>query len=357
MSELEAIGKGLYSFILQPNVLTVFVIVFATMVIHYLARRLVVLLEKGAKRTATFWDDALARSARRPLGWLVWLVGISLAADYLAAGTESTLAELIQPTRFVLVVGLLVYFTVVFVKEAERLLVAKGSDVTTANAVGKLLRASVIITGMLSVLQTLGISISGILAFGGVGGIAIGFAAKDLLANFFGSIMIYLDRPFVVGDWIRSPDRSIEGTVEKIGWRLTVIRTFDQRPLYVPNAVFSTVSIENPSRMRNRRIYETIGLRYEDAGKMEAIVAQVRQMLANHPDIDANRTLIVNMNSFAASALEFFVYTFTKTTNWVEYHQVKERILLEIVKIVHAEGADFAFPTQTVHLAEPPLDE
>ena len=91
------------------------------------------------------------------------------------------------------------------------------------------------------------------------------FAAKDLLANFFGGLTIYLDRPFAVGDWIRSPDREIEGTVERIGWRLTLIRTFDKRPLYIPNAVFTTIAVENPSRMHNRRIYETIGIRYDDA--------------------------------------------------------------------------------------------
>ena len=85
--------------------------------------------------------------------------------------------------------------------------------------------------------------------------------------------MIYLDRPFKVGDWIRSPDRDIEGTVVKIGWRLTEIRTFDQRPLYVPNSMFSTIALQNPSRMLNRRIFETIGIRYDDIHQMEAIVA------------------------------------------------------------------------------------
>ena len=104
-------------------------------------------------------------------------------------------------------------------------------------------------------MQALGYSISGVLAFGGIGGIAVGFAAKDLLANFFGGLMIYLDRPFSVGDWIRSPDKNIEGTVEEIGWRLTRIRTFDKRPLYVPNSTFTQISVENPSRMLNRRIY------------------------------------------------------------------------------------------------------
>ena len=80
-------------------------------------------------------------------------------------------------------------------------------------------------------------------------------------------MFVYLDRPFAVGDWVRSPDREIEGTVENIGWRVTRIRTFDKRPLYIPNSIFSQIAVENPSRMSNRRIKETIGIRYDDASK------------------------------------------------------------------------------------------
>ena len=202
-------------------------------------------------------------------------------------------------------------------------------------------------------LQTLGFSVSGVLAFGGVGGIAVGFAARDLLANFFGGFMIYMDRPFSVGDWVRSPDRNIEGTVEKIGWRLTVIRTFDKRPLYVPNSTFTSIAVENPSRMSHRRIYETIGVRYDDAAKLQGIINDVIDMLKKHPEIDDSQTLIVNFNQFAASSLEFFVYTFTHTTNWVKYHEVKQDVLFKIYNIITEHGAECAFPTSTVHLPDP----
>ena len=161
-----------------------------------------------------------------------------------------------------------------------------------------------------------------------------------------------MDRPFAVGDWIRSPDREMEGTVEKIGWRVTLIRTFDKRPLYIPNSVFSQVAVENPSRMLNRRIKETIGIRYSDAEKMEVITDQVKKMLTNHPEIDATNTLMVNFNSFAPSSLDFFIYTFTKTTNWEKFHIIKQDILLKILQIITANEADVAFPTSTIHLAQ-----
>ena len=152
-------------------------------------------------------------------------------------------------------------------------------------------------------MQAFGLSLSGLLTFGGVGGLIVGLAAKDLLSNFFGGMMIYFDRPFKVGDWIRSPDRQIEGTVERIGWRMTIIRTFDKRPLYVPNSVFSNIVVENPSRMLNRRINETFGLRYQDANKLALIVDDVKAMLETHPDIDAKQTLIVNFDKFGPSTL------------------------------------------------------
>jgi MscS family membrane protein len=164
--------------------------------------------------------------------------------------------------------------------------------------------------------------------------------------------MIYLDRPFSVGDWVRSPDQEIEGTVEDIGWRLTRIRTFDKRPLYIPNCVFANISVENPSRMSHRRIFETIGIRYSDIDKIDQIVHKVRCMLRDHRNIDSSETLIVNFNQFSSSSIDFFVYTFTRTTDWIDFHQVKQEILLNISDIIISEGAEVAFPTTTINLSE-----
>ncbi|MGL4417306.1 MAG: mechanosensitive ion channel family protein, partial [Plesiomonas shigelloides] len=182
------------------------------------------------------------------------------------------------------------------------------------------------------------------------GGIAIGLAGKDIISNFFSGIMLYFDRPFNVGDWIRSPDRNIEGTVAEIGWRLTKINTFDHRPLYVPNSVFSSISVENPGRMTNRRIKTEIGLRYEDAKLVRVIVDDIRTMLQNNPDIDTTQTLLVYMNEFADSSINIMVYCFTKTTVWADWLKVQQDVYLDIIDIVHARGADMAFPSQTLYL-------
>jgi len=342
-------------------IIQVFLIVFITLLLSFIVRRAIAKISTKLKKTKTPWDDLLTRSMHKPVGWLIWLLGLTFAADVVHEQSGATIFEAVDPVREVGVILLLTLFLLNLVRGTQEILITEESstgekdfDVHTVDAMSKLIRISIIITSALVMLQTLGFSVSGVLAFGGIGGIAIGFAAKDLLSNFFGGLMIYLDRPFKVGDWIRSNDREIEGTVEHIGWRLTRIRTFDKRPLYVPNSVFANISVENPSRMTNRRIYETIGIRYEDSTKMDAIVNDVKQMLQDHPEIDTNATLIVNFVSFSASSIDFFVYTFTKTTDWVRFHEVKQDVLLKIMAIIEQHKAEMAFPTTTLHVESIP---
>ena len=345
------IGRGNYW------VVEVFAVVLVTLIAAMIVRIALDRLMAKAETTHNLWDDALLGAAKRPLRWFIWLMGLSIAAQIAAQVADNALLALINPVRKIGVVVLITWFLVLLIRRAEDNLMdpefaEKPMDATTVRAIGKLLRMSVIITAALVLLQSLGYSISGVLAFGGIGGIAVGFAAKDLLANFFGGLMIYLDRPFSVGDWIRSPDQEIEGTVEDIGWRLTRIRTFDKRPLYIPNSTFTHISLENPSRMTNRRIYETLGVRYDDASKLPEIIEKVKAYLRQHPEIDTNQTLIVNFNAFAASSLDFFIYTFTKTTNWVRFHEIKQDVLLGVLDIIESCGAECAFPTSTVHVPE-----
>ena len=339
-------------------VFELFLIVLVALSLGFFLNRLIDRLEFQAARTKSVWDDALIEACRRPAIWLVWILGVNFAASIAAQKMNSPLQGLIDPINRLALIFLGSLFVVRFIKRAERNLLhpdymTKPIDETTVRAVGKLLRGTVIITAVLISMQLFGYSISGLLAFGGIGGIAMGFAAKDLLANFFGGLMIYLDRPFSVGEWIRSPDQEIEGTVEDIGWRLTRIRTFDMRPLYIPNAVFANISVENPSRMSNRRINETLGIRYEDIHSMDSIVASVTTMLLEHPDIDAKQIMIVNFNKFNASSVDFIVYTFTKTTDWIDFHRIKQDVLLKIASIVAAHNAEIAFPTSTIHLESP----
>ncbi|MFV2061666.1 MAG: mechanosensitive ion channel family protein [Gammaproteobacteria bacterium] len=342
-------------------IIQIFIIVFLSMLVNFIQAKILKRIESRLSENNFKWDDAIIFAIRRPLSYLIWVLGITFAADIITASTESSIFNSIEPIREVGVILVIAWVIIRFINAVETNIILSDDsdksdkvDKTTADAIGKLLRISVMITTALVVLQTFGFSISGVLAFGGIGGLAVGFAAKDMLSNFFGGFMIYMDRPFSVGDWIRSPDRNIEGTVEKIGWRLTCIRTFDKRPLYIPNSTFTSIAVENPSRMSHRRIYETVGVRYDDANKIKNIITQVKEMLRSHDEIEQNQTMIVNFNKFSASSLDFFIYTFTKTTDWVHYHEIKQDVLLKINDIVENNNAEMAFPTSTVHLPDAP---
>ncbi|WP_435211028.1 mechanosensitive ion channel family protein [Luminiphilus sp. nBUS_16] len=321
---------------------------------HVLIERLVTQLQRSAQRSDLRWDNVLADALIRPSKWAIWLLVVYLSLG-LFEGTDQfrTLARQVADTALILI---LAWIAQRALKGAEAELLSEhrgkrqSDDRATIRATLRLVRISLGIVVALMVLQSLGVSVSGLLAFGGIGGIAVGFAARDLLANFLGGLSIYLDRPFTVGDWIRSPDREIEGTVEDIGWRMTRIRTFDQRPLYIPNSVFSSVAVENPSRMNNRRIYETVGIRYEDVAAMGKVVAAVKAMLESHEAIDLNRTLMVNFVTCGPSSLDFFIYAFTKTTDWATFHNIKQDVLFRVLAIIADHGAEVAFPTRTLLL-------
>ncbi|HGN1706775.1 TPA: mechanosensitive ion channel family protein [Providencia rettgeri] len=232
----------------------------------------------------------------------------------------------------------------------EKTQIKKGSDPTSARIVARVFKTSMIVVMVLLFGEHFGMSLSGLMAFGGIGGIAIGMAGKDILSNFFSGLMLYFDRPFNIGDWVSSPDRNIEGTVVEIGWRITKIITFDHRPLYIPNSVFSSISVENPGRMTNRRIKTEIGLRYEDADKIGVIVDDIRTMLQQDENIDTGQTLLVYFDAFADSSLNIMVYCFTKTTVWADWLAAQQTVYLKIIDIVKRHDADFAFPSQTLYV-------
>lgn len=357
LKSLIADVQSAFSFV-EGWVLQASLAVLATGLLDLLQRLVLRRLARKVRHTRNLWDDAVLDALVAPLGLTIWVIGISAAAGIAAAQSESPLFNYVDEARKLGVIIAVIWFALRLTRGVERNLLERAAqqeqalDRTTVDAVGKLARIVIIVTGVLVAMQNLGFSISGVLAAGGIGGLAVGLAARDMLANFFGGFTVYADRPFSVGDWVRSPDREIEGTVEKIGWRQTRIRTFDKRPLYVPNSIFTNVVVENPSRMTNRRIFETIGVRYDDFGALEGIVDDVRDMLQNHDEIDTGQTLMVFFNAYGASSLDFFVYCFTKTVVWKEYHRIKQDVLFRIGRIIEKHDAEIAFPTRTLHLAE-----
>ncbi len=341
-------------------VLQAFLIILAALLLEFFYRSFIKRLEKFAQKTHSHWDDGIVYAGKRPVSLLIWWQGLIMAARVMTPNTDllyfsreflNTLQQLglvVAATWFFF--RLATGFENAFIEERRRR--NRQFDITTINVLGRIVRIAVVLTGVLTILSILEIPISGFLAAGGVGGIAVGLAARDLLANFFGGFMVFMDRPFSVGDWVRSPDQEIEGVVEKIGWRMTTIRKFDKRPMYVPNATFTTITVENPSRMTHRRIFEHIGIRYDDQQLVKVIVDDIRAMIQGHDDLDGTQTTMVHFNIYGPHSLDIMIYCFTKTVVWTQYHAVREDVLLQIGDIIAGHGAQMAFPTRTIKLEQ-----
>lgn len=336
----------------------VFLIIFAVLVINAILHRVIGMLAGRAQKGRHVWRDALLGSIEMPLQGIVWIVGLTIAARILTRSNElSLLSSVFPPARDVAVIAVVTWFLLRVVVRVEHNLhvqaqsMGRELDPTASDAIGKLVRASIVITALLVAMQTLGFSIAGILAFGGVGGIAVGFAAQSLVANLLGGLTVFASRPFKVGEYIILPGTELMGGVEHIGWRATRVIGFDRKPFYVPNATFNTSAVINHSRMTNRRIMETVHVRYRDIDKIPAIVAEANEMLDRHPGIEHD-FFILRFDSCGDFALKVLLYAFTVSTDYTDYMCVKEDILLKIAAIVRKHDAELAIPVSNVYMPE-----
>lgn len=337
-------------------VLILLFFLFVTFSVDFIFRLALAFLNKKFKKTSQLFLNTIVLAVKAPISFYIWLSGFALGLNtiILTFPYFNDFISYVNDSKSALALISVAWFSIRWVNLIEEYVkgLEKDSrwDKVSIEAMVKIFKLTIFVITILFVLSSFGVNLTGLLAFGGMGGIAVGFAAKDFVSNLIGGLVIYMDKPFKVGDWIRSADKEVEGTVEKIGWRMTVVRTFDKRPLYIPNGTFLNIAIENPSRMSNRRIKEIVGVRYDDMAQVSSITTGIKQMLKTHQEIDQKQTIIVNLNGFGASTVDILVYTFTKTTNWVRYHEIKEDILLEIAAIIENHGAEIAFPTQTVHV-------
>lgn len=216
--------------------------------------------------------------------------------------------------------------------------------------VRKSLKVFTVVAGVLFILQNLSINVGSLLAGLGIGGVAVALAAKDTIANFFGSVMIFIDRPFQIGDWVSVT--GVEGIVEEVGFRSTRIRTFYNSLVTVPNAKFTEANIDNYGVREYRRAFFTLNLTYDTtAEQMQAFVEGVRAIIqANeHTRKDYYE---VHMSGFGASSLDVMVYFFFKVDSWSVELRERHNVMLEIMRLAHEVGVSFAFPTQTLHVEE-----
>ncbi len=212
----------------------------------------------------------------------------------------------------------------------------------------KVLRVFVVIIGGLFILQNLDINITALLAGLSIGGLALALAAQDTLKNFFGSLMIFIDRPFSVGHWITSGD--LDGTVEEVGFRSTRIRTFRNSLTYVPNGKLADSTIDNHGLRQYRRFFMHISITYDTPPDLiEVFVEGLRKIVDKHPDTRKD-FYIVEFNEMGDFSLKIIFYIFFAVPTWPEELRARHEVLIEIVRLAEKLGVRFAFPTSTLHM-------
>lgn len=311
--------------------------------------------KKLAEKRGSILPAELERGFDRPLRVLMIAAGI-YAALYLSplaphGGTFRTLED--KCFRSVLI--LLLAWGLCRLSDSRELtetaffkILDSKSDGVLLPFVSKILRFLISALAVLIVAQEWNFSISGLLAGLGLGGLAFALAAQDMLSNLFGGLVIFLDRPFGIGDWIQTDD--VEGTVEDINFRSVKVRTFAQAIVTIPNSRLADRPVTNYSRMGKRRVSFTVGLKYGTTERqMRACTGRIRETLLKSPDIDP-QTVVVTFDSLGESSLNFMLYFFTKTTDWQEHLRIREEVYYAVLRILEQEKAELAFPTRTVQI-------
>jgi len=353
---LEAVLQETFLGISLSHFAGAFLVLIAALILkRVFAHLFVKVIFPLATRTKSRYDDLFLQSIRKPAEFLLVVIGLFIAVQILQLPTEPVD---LQRGAYSLLKGLVTFdiawalFNMVSLLEAFLSGWVSKTESTLDDHllpfIRKSLRAFIIFLALIMTIQNLGYSISGLLASLGIGGLAVALAAKDTLSNVFGSMMIILDRPFHIGDWIKAGD--MEGTVEEIGFRSTKIRTFARTLITVPNNIVANLAVDNISRMPQRRIKLTVGVTYETSPEqMRRAVEAIRELLRTHPAIDQN-FFLVNFTEFNASSLDILVYCFTKTTIWGEYLDARQDVCLQIMDILEAHGMEIAFPSRSVYL-------
>lgn len=352
---LEFIKEMPYGYELSALAIFLFFLVLRTL----FTKIVVSFALKITEKTKTTIDDALLKALKSPLKFLFIVIGLSLAFEVLQLSPE----WLDLSIKAVEALYIYTFFWALFcsVNPFSRIFFTVGHKMgRTINEdlqhfFVRTIEVVILVIGAVAIFEQIGINISAFLGGLGLAGMAVALAAKDSVANLFGTMMIFADRTFQKGDWIQSP--RVEGTVEVIGLRVSKIRTFAKALVNVPNAELANNPITNWSRMTNRRIKMTIGLEYKStAAQLERIVERLRDFISNHPDVEAKgpTAQMVHLVGFGPSSIDLNLYYFTKTTNWEEWRQIRSDHIIAFKRIVEEEGTAFAFPSTSLYLEKMP---
>lgn len=328
-------------------------LVFRKIFVNYILK----LLLKFAKKTKTELDTAIVVSFEKPSRMFLIILGIYFALLYLPLQLkyDLVLLKLFRISVIIFIVwGLYNFienFAILFAEMGNKFNIS--FDKILAPFFSRAIKFVLVFLGLMLVISELGYDINGFVAGLGLGGLAFALAAQDTVANIFAGIVIIIDKPFSIGDWINTT--GIEGVVEDINFRSSRIRTFANALITVPNSTLANQPITNWTKMGKRRVTFNLGVTYTTPkDKLQKCVERIREMLERHEGVHQD-TIFVRFDKFNDSSLDILLYFFTKTTVWGEFLKVKEEINFRIMEILEEEGVSVAFPSRSLYL-ETPLD-
>ena len=332
--------------------------------LFYLLRRLIARfilnrLTKLVTKTTNKIDDTIIEVLDGPLKFFPVVIGFFIASSYLNLSQQNqdfldiVNRSLITIFIFWLLHQLIIPFSFV-IKNFESKLSKPLVDWTL-----KGLKILVIVLGTVAILELWGIRVGPVIAGLGLFGVAVALGAQDLFKNLISGIMILMEKRFTVGDVILVSGE-VEGIVEQIGFRSTLVRRFDSTPVMVPNYKFAEQSVTNYTRRHHRRIRWLIGLEYRTTiDQLRNIRNEINNLIKNEKDFAKNENagFYVRIDSFSESSIDLLVQAFTDTNDWAEFLKIKENLAVKIIEIIESNSAGFAFPSQSLYFENLPKDK
>ena len=342
----------------KPWAIEIAVVVVFLILLNVVLKRVLFQVQRKAKLKENDWRNNIDYAALTPARALLWILLFSVLLDMVTDQLQlSGVFEYIAAIRNAGIVICLAWFLLRWKKVIHQAVAAQPNRKTTSQftvdpftleVVGKVFTILVIFMTLMVVMQLFGLDIFPLLTFGGIGAATLGFAGKDAIANFFGGLMIYLTRPFMINDLIELPGRKVVGFVEEIGWYLTSLRDHEKKPVYIPNSAFATETLINQSRITHRRIDEIIDIRSTDLTKLPKIIEKIHSLFERHTSIDHHQAINIYLKALASGSVQIEVKVYILHTRYDDFMEVRQEILMQICRIIEEEGAEIPVPTTTV---------
>ncbi len=339
------LGVDIFQILIGISIFLIFLI-FRGIISKVIIKR----LENIAKKTTNKLDDSFVYAMEGPARFLPIVLGFFIASYYMSFSEDSrAIVDTINRT----LITIFIFWVIHQIIEPISYILSGLGKVLTRELIGwiiKSLKILIFILGLAAVLELWGIKIGPIIAGLGLFGVAVALGAQDLFKNLISGILVLVEKRFKIGDWILV-EGIIEGIVEKIGFRSTVIRKFDKSLAIIPNFQFAENAVVNVSQTTNWLISWIITLQYDTTvDQLKKVRNEIEEHINKSDDYNTKLGVAVRVDKFADSSIDMYVRCFTRTDSWEEWLSVKERLAIEIKKIVEKNGVSFAFPSQSIYV-------